>query len=269
MRTSRLKNIIILTLALVNLFLLGTLGVRQMQVYSSRRQTTEELVTLFAADGVTLDPAAVQFDDPPSALILTRSTAAEEVMAASLLGPDLTVSDEGGGIFLYTSETGQAAFRASGGFEITGQLGDSPAALCQKFCRDYGYSVPERWFDDSGSGAVTAAQYYRGYPVISCFVTFVAENGQLRSVSGTFLPDDSSATPAPTVTSVSAVTALTSFLDARRVSGAVVSEVTALYPSYEFLTTATAPMALSPAWCVVTDAGTYYVNYSANGMTFS
>ena len=47
METYRLKNIMILTLALVNVFLLGLLGLRQAQQLASQRQTAQELTALF------------------------------------------------------------------------------------------------------------------------------------------------------------------------------------------------------------------------------
>ena len=56
MESSRLKNIIILILVLLNLSLLLSLGGRQTSARSARRQSTEQLVELFAANEVTLDP---------------------------------------------------------------------------------------------------------------------------------------------------------------------------------------------------------------------
>lgn len=262
MQTSRLKNIIILILALVNLFLLGTLISRQSQEYTAHRQTAQELVALFASAGVQLDESIVRFDPPPPALSLTRSIAAEQALAAWLLGDGLTVSDEGGGIYTYASATGRAVFRASGGFEITGELGDDPAAICLEFCEKYGCQPPEDWLSDQGSGDITAVQYYNGYLVDACGVTFLAQDGQLRSVIGTFLP--TIATEQPEAAALSAASALTSFLDARRISGAVASTVTDIFPCYTFQSTAAAPMILTPTWCVVTDGGSYYVNPSSN-----
>ena len=68
---------------------------------------------------------------------------------------------------------------------------------------------------------------------------------------------------------MSAVTALTKFLNARRDSGAVVSAVTEVYLCYELQSTAAAPMSLVPAWCVVTDTGNYYVNCLTEAVTRS
>lgn len=259
MQTSRLKNIIILTLLLVNCFLLGTLGMRKMQQLSTRQQATDELIALFASDGVALSQSAIFFGAPPDALTLTRDTAGERAMAAGLLGDGLTSSDEGGGILTFTSGVGRAVFRSSGTFEITGSLGDSPALLGGEFCKAYGYAVPDAWFDASGSGSVSARLEYLGYPVEGCAATFVAEDGNLRSISGTFLPK--TYTVSQDGASLNALTALTLFLEARRTAGAVVSEVTDLYPCYTFQSN-TSSMTLTPTWCIVTDTVNYYVNCS-------
>lgn len=264
METYRLKNIIILTLLLVNAFLLGTLGMRHAQQVASRRQATEELVKLFAAEDVALSESAVSFDPPPPALTLERNAGAEKTAASSLLGEELAAADEGGGILTYTSGTGRAVFRASGAFEITGELGKNPAALGQRFCRNYDCEIPDEWFDASGSGTVTVRQLCQGYPVEDCTVTFLAENNVLRSVSGTFLPSGS--TEISGGSPLTASTALTAFLEARRTSGAVVSAVTGLYPCYE-LQNATAALTLTPVWRVATDTVDYYVNCSTGAVT--
>ncbi len=265
METYRLKNIIILTLVLVNAFLLGTLGMRQAQQVASQRQATEELVKLFADEGVTLSEAAVSFDPPPAALALERNTAAERAVAATFLGNELTAADEGGGILTYTSDRGRAVFRASGAFEITGELGRAPSALGQQFCRNHGCEFPDEWFDASGSGTVTVRQLCQGYPVEDCSVTFLAEDNVLRSLCGTFLPSNTTVSQNGD-NLLTASTALTAFLEARRTSGAVVSAVTGLYPCYELQNTASA-LTLTPTWCVVTDTVDYYVNCSTGAVT--
>lgn len=264
METYRLKNIIILTLALVNVFLLGTLGMRQAQQVASQRKTTEELVTLFAAEGVTLSESAVSFDPPPAALTLERDTAAEKSLAAVFLGDELTAADEGGGILTYTSDLGQAVFRASGAFEITGELGKRPSALGQQFCRNYGCESPDEWFDASGSGTITVRQLCQGYPVEGCSVTFLAENNVLHSISGTFLPSNCTVSQSDNL--LTASTALTAFLKARRASGAVVGAVTGLYPCYELQSTAST-LTLTPTWRLVTDTVDYFVNCSTGTVT--
>jgi len=262
---SRLKNIIILILALVNVFLLVSLSTRLLQQRSADSRSSSELVRLFQEAGITLDGDAIPTDTPPAARTLTRDTAADEKVGAFFLGSDLDTTDEGGGIFTCTSDRGSASFRSGGSFDITGRLaGDDPLDACRKFCKRFGYG--ELTFSISGSGGSAAAvQYYDGYPVVNCTVTFQVENNALVSVSGTHLPD--ARTPDGAAASMTAATALTRFLDARRESGQVVSAVTGVSLCYELQSTTAAPMTLAPAWRIATDTGTYLVNCASGAVS--
>lgn len=255
----RLKNIIILILALVNVFLLGSLVVRQTADRSSFRQAAAELSALFAADSVTLTPSAISKQTLPEGRTLSRSMELDRKVAVFLLGDAPDHADKGGGIHGYTSPRGSALFRSSGDFEAVGQLsGDSDAeSFCRRFCRTFGYEDLVLSLED-GSGTAVAVQSHNGYPVTNCTVTFTVRDGQVTALSGTHLPDAYTNTDG--TVPLSALTALTTFLEYRRSSGALVSQVTALSPCYELQSTTTAPMTLVPAWCVSTDAGNYYVN---------
>jgi hypothetical protein len=264
MATHRLKNLVILTLALANLFLLCSLGLRQAQRAAAQSRAAEELTALYAAEGVTLHAEAISFAPAPAPLSLARDNYAEKNAAESFLGENLTQSDEGGGIRVYSSPVGQAVFRASGLFEITGDLGENAALLASRFCRSYGCQLPDAWFGDMGSGSVTVNQIRQGYAVEDCTVTFYAQNHRLVGVSGTFLPVNYSA--AQNTRLLSASTALTAFLDARRTSGAVVSGVSHMVPCYQLQSSA-ATLSLSPMWRLETDTVDYYVNCITGSVT--
>lgn len=265
MERARLKNLIILILVLVNGFLLTSLLLRQRVRQASHQRAVEELVQLFSEDGIALSADKVPRNLPPAVRRLSRSTQEDQALAAALLGDSLTVSDAGGGIYLYTAENGQASFRANGVFDISGSLGDDADAVCRSFCRDYGYQGLTFSLAD-GSGTAVASQYCDGYPVTNCTVTFRIENGRLISAEGTHLP--ASYTDIDTAP-MTAVTALSRFLSARRESGAVVSAVNRVYLCYQLQSTAAEPMSLVPVWCIVTDTAYYYVNCSAGTVAHS
>ena len=67
-----LKNIIIIILVLVNGFLLGSLSMRYWSAAKAQDQMEEQLVALFASDGMELDPDIISQDAPPSSLSLSR-----------------------------------------------------------------------------------------------------------------------------------------------------------------------------------------------------
>ena len=128
MDRSRLKNIIILILVLVNGFLLASLAQRRSAERDASRRTAEQLAALFQADGMVLDARAISRDAPPDGVALSRATALEEQAAAFLLGDALTSSDQGGGIYHYAGAAGEALFRSSGSFEASGILAERDAA---------------------------------------------------------------------------------------------------------------------------------------------
>lgn len=257
----RLKNIIILILLLVNGFLLGSLALRQTSEHASRHQTMEQLASLFAADGMTLDLNGVSTEAAPSPLSLTRSTEREREAAAFFLGKNPQQTDEGGEIYSYAGKQGGVAkFRANGSFDIAGTLSDENGpALCREFCREFSYSDPIFVLDDNGTGSATADCSYNKLTVRGGTVTFTFDHGVLMAVSGTLLPENGTpdtSGPEP----LSAAAALTAFQKMRRERQVVVSSVTEVLPCYELQNTAADPMSLVPAWCVVTDTAKYYVN---------
>lgn len=227
---------------------------------SSRRQTEEQLVALFAADGITLDPRAISAEAPPSGRTLERDAVLEQRAATFLLGNGVSGSDQGGGIYAYNGSTGTALFRSNGSFDADlGTTGTLTTDDISAFCRKFSYSEPVFQIDEDGSGTAAAIQQSGGLPVFNCTVTFTFQAGLLAKVSGTLLPETGSAS-SPELEPLSAAAALTAFQKMRRESGAVVSAVTDLYPCYELQSSTAVSMSLVPAWCVVTDTAKYYVN---------
>lgn len=256
----RLKNIIILILLLVNVFLMVSLAQRRSAERDASRRTEEQLVALFAGDGMTLDPNAISGDVPPDGVSLTWDTDLEERAAGFLLGKVLTSSDQGGGIHYYAGTAGEALFRSSGGFEASGALaeGDGAEDFCREFCRAFSCDPPDIRLDETGGGVFSASALYGKLPVFNCSVTFTIENGVLTSVSGTLLPETGAAS-ATVETPLSAAGALVAFQRMRRESAAVASTVTDARLCYELQNTGAA-MSLAPAWRIVTDTEDYYVN---------
>lgn len=257
MESFRLKNIIILILALMNLCLLGLLGVRLTTGYSAQAEARQQMVQLFAAEGVSLDDGIIPGATPPAGLTLSRDPDEDEKLAGFLLGDELVMSDGGGGVTTYQSENGSAVFRSDGTFDVViEQSGETADALCRAFCRAFHYEALAFSLDGEDVSA-SAVQTYDGAPVVNCTVSFSISGGRVASVSGTHLPQ--AGQTANGNGALSALDALNAFLGTVQ-SGAVVTAVTDLYLCYELQSTTATPMALVPAWCVSTDTADYYVN---------
>lgn len=264
----RLKNIIILILSLMNVFLLASLAIREGARQSAKETAVEQLVSLFAADGITLDPDVISDETPPSSRSLTRSTDLERRAAALLLGSSLSSSDQGGGISSYSSNRGAVQFRSGGSFDASGTLcQEDPTGFCQDFCREFGYSKPVFQLDTTGSGTGTAVFLCDGLSVYNCTLTFTFYGGgpylcqrhiAAPDLHGLASDVDRSPPPPP----------WTAFQKARRETSAVVSSITDLDLCLEYQSSSTTSMSLIPAWCIVTNTGEYYVNCSTGAVTF-
>lgn len=262
----RLKNVIILILLLVNGFLLGAMAYRSTAARAAQDRSEEQLVALFAADGIALDPGVIPDQEPPAGRVLTRDAALERSAAAGLLGGNLRRSEQGG-VCSYSGTGGAALFRENGSFEAAGTLAASGGEdFCRRFCREFRYQVTAVELDEEGSGAITAFREYGGLTVANCAVTFVLERDAVISARGTLLPE-SSAEAAGSQDLLSAQAALTTFLAMRRETGAVASSITEMSLCYELQSSTAAPMSLTPSWHIVTDTVGYYVNCTTGAVS--
>lgn len=226
----------------------------------ARRTQQQELVSLFAADGMTLDPALIPTDTAVSTYALIRDETAERKAAAFLLGDNLERTTQGGGIYTYTSQQGAAAFRDTGSFDAAGSLSQENAeAFCRDFCKAFSYDTPIFTLDETGSGTATAVRLWNGTPVFNAAVTFTIDQGRVLSASGALLPETGAETSSGQKP-LSAFAALTAFQQMRHESSSVVSSITEVSLCYELQSTTAAPMALVPSWRIVTDTATFYVN---------
>ena len=226
----------------------------------ARRTQQQELVSLFAADGMTLDPALIPTDTAVSTYALIRDETAERKAATFLLGDNLERTTQGGGIYTYTSQQGAAAFRDTGSFDAAGSLSQENAeAFCRDFCKAFSYDTPIFTLDETGSGTATAVRLWNGTPVFNAAVTFTIDQGRVLSASGALLPETGAETSSGQKP-LSAFAALTAFQQMRLASSSVVSSITEVSLCYELQSTTAAPMALVPSWRIVTDTATFYVN---------
>lgn len=256
-----LKNIIILILVLVNGFLLGALILRHSASSQAQHQVEDQLVALFAADGMELSPDVISKETPPATLSLARDVERERAAAAFFLGSPVPAGDQSGDTCTYSTPAGVARFRSNGGFDIVGSLasGEEAKDLCRRFCKAFSWAEPQFSLDKNGTGTAVAACFHGKLPVFNCTVTFTFDRGTLLTVSGTLLPE-SGTTASESRKPLSAAAALTAFQQARRESYMVVSAVTGMEPGYALQGSTASALSLTPMWRIATDTADYYVN---------
>lgn len=261
METRQLKNITILILLLLNLFLLSLLLHFRLQKASSGRRLAEQLLTLYENSAVALpEEEALLNAAAPVSLSLNRDLHHEAEIAAFLLGEETEGEAQGGGIYTYTGSHGTVQFRSNGAFDYTpkGQRINAPLDFCQEFCDRFGYVEAEEITLSGENGSFSALRSVEGVPVYNASLSFLFEDGLLLSVSGSCLSPAGSAPLSGSRFTVA--DALVKFLDYRNASGVVCSAVTGVKPVYELQATAAQPMGLAAKWQVSTDTYLYYVD---------
>lgn len=265
MKTSRLKNIVIAILALVNVFLLALLAARASQERAVRRRTEEELVRLYADAGVELPAALIPRETPRLAAVdLARDQNAEASLAETILGA-CAAEDVGGGIYRYRGETGDCLFRASGSLEASLERRVSNReSFCESLFAANGYAAEFSDVQSDGTGTVSAVRMLPSGTVFNARLLLRFYRGSLIAVEGSFVP---AAEPPEGGEGLDGVTALVRCLDYSRGSGEVFTAVTDVRAGYLLQSTASAAQRLIPAWCVSTDVNRYYVNMTSGEVT--
>jgi len=255
----RLKNIVILILVFLNLFLLGMLGRHLWQERSTQLQLEEELRRLYAANDLRLAEEIDLTSPPPDSLTLSRDLTAEAAVAAFILGETAAAENQGGGIYSYTGIRGTVRFRSNGAFDYAPLRHpvDDAQDFCQSFCRSFGYRLTEQSISGQ-SGSILALQLADGAPVYNAPVSFLFEDGFLTGISGSYITlTDNSTAQASTVTRATALVRLLDYLNQR---GTVSSLVSAISPVYELQPTSASSPRLAAKWEILTDTGNYYAD---------
>ena len=112
MEWNKAKNLIILMLAAVNLFLLGNLLYLVYKNSASARSTVTELTAYLADCGIALDADLVPRENPGrKVLVVERDESQEAAAAAALLGASEAPQNAAG---VYTASDGEADIRFGG-----------------------------------------------------------------------------------------------------------------------------------------------------------
>ena len=259
MERYRLKNIIILILVFLNLFLLASLAAQKIAEHSTQRAAMEQLSSLFADDGMQLDPNIISREVPPASRAVSRDTALEKRIAEQLLDEAVTPVDQGGGISTYMAPAGTVYFRSIGIFDA---VLDKPiqdgTGFCSAFCKTFSCSAPRFDLDDSGTGTAVAYQAKERLTVYNSSIVFTLKDGAVTAVSGTLISDTDTTLPQEQEL-LTSIAALIAFQHSRQETGSVVSAITGMELCWE-LQTASGSASLTPVWHISTDTADFYVN---------
>ena len=228
MQWDKVKNVLIVILAAVNLFLLGNLGARLWQNMQREAELDSSLRTLAQGYGLTLDEDFKLPDDKElPELSVDRSRQDEEAVAAAALGDEMERAEREDGTVIFESSRGSIEWYADG--RVQG-----------RFTTEEG--MPEN--EDAALRVVNR----------TISVRFDAENHV--ALSGLWSFGIPYTTVSGSGVSCNAADALLEFISRRSAAETVLS----MEVGYRMQLDSSRRLQLTPTWKIVTDSGEYLVD---------
>ena len=259
MEWSKLKNIIILILAMVNLILGGLALFYWQREEGDQRAALENAVAILEEQGVSLSQVPEEMS--LAELLVQRDQGREEVLAAALLGETVR-EDRGAGVYRYSGEKGSVQFHSNGEFSAAFAPGAYPLdgaepeehALGVLALLDFTGRVLDSQ-QEEGQTRVTVCQLWEGAPVLSCQAVLVYEGDELTAISSGRRLNGTPYAAGDAGTCVSAASALIWFVNGVKQLGDVCNTVTSMEEGYSLTSSLTGPARMTPIWYITTDTG--------------
>jgi len=266
---SKVKNLLLLILLLVNLTLLALVVPQRLAQRRQADAAVRHLENLFASYGLTLESGVLPDQAKPlTAMELEPDSDAALTAAKALLGDELLAQDgEGRLAVTYDADGGRCTISRGGqltasltGTESSENLGSTAKELLRRMKIDAAsVSAPVR--RSAGVYELTAVQRLAGEPVFSASLVFSFRNSMLRAVDGTVHLTTGSIVSAGRERCISCNDALVAFLASRDTLGWVGGTITGVEQGYVRAETASAAVIqLTPGWLISTDTGSYWIN---------
>ncbi|MGO5027950.1 hypothetical protein [Candidatus Agathobaculum pullicola] len=263
MQWDKVKNVLIVILLVVNLFLVGNFGAKIWQNYQRSEELETDLRTLTQEYGRQLDDSfRLPKDKVLPILSIDRSRADEEAVAQAMLGEELERTEQEDGTVLFQNESGKVEWHADGTVRaecLTGaDVPDEASAalrLTRRLLSDWGLQAEDESFCADGR-MVTLTGTVAGQPVHNRQLTLrFDENGGV-AVTGLW----SFGTPYTTVrgsgVSCNAADALLEFAARAQEVG----RIDAMTAGYRMEMDSNRRLQLTPTWKITTDSGEYLVD---------
>ncbi len=265
---SKIKNIILVILAVTNLALLVLVGGQAIRGSRLLSQAREDAIQFLRNRGVEVDEEIVPQSMELRPQIVERDLAGEERAAAALLGSPMTAESRGGEVYRYFNEKGSVQFHSDSTFsaqleEGAFPLGGSRRESCLELMGKMGFQGVV--LSEEGDELVFR-QTWKGNPLFSQQVTLVCQGGNLTAMtSGRQLagrPQEDAARESITV-----ATALIGFLNGVSALGDVCNRIDMIEPGYVAAASLSGPIVLTPVWRITTDTGAYQLDTVTGGVT--
>ena len=263
MQWDKVKNVLIVILLAVNLFLMFNFGAKMWQDYQRGEELTADLRTLTQKYGMQLDDAfELPKDKVLPTLSIDRSRADEEKVAQAMLGEEAERTEQEDGTVQFQSADGKVEWHADGTVQAectTGQDAPADAAdalrLARQLLSGWGLQAEDESMQADGL-TVTMTGTVAGQPVHNRVLTLRFDEEGGVTLSGLW----SFGTPYTTVrgsgVSCNAADALLEF--ASRAQD--VQRIKTMTAGYRIEVDSNRRLQLTPTWKIGTDSGEYLVD---------
>ncbi len=262
MDAGRLKNIAIIILAALNVCFLMLIGLNRFGVQQVEDMERADIAELFNESGIIVSPEIIPYSFSASSYTVTRDRKGESAVVTALIGAAEAV-DQGGNIFYYENEKGNALFRNNGEFEVRLNFVDDGAGAGRTAARlleEINISFIDDGAEMEEHGDSRSIRYICSWderPILNCSVNLTIYAGGSavlsgRRINGTPQAEDDERT-------LDINTMLVRFLDEIKSGGHVCNRVESIELCYN-MNSAASGNVLEPVWRVVTDGGEYQVN---------
>jgi hypothetical protein len=263
MDSSKLKNIIIIVLLIINLVFAGMLVSSNAEGKSSSRQARESLAAVLQNKGITLADDVDISQEAPAEYSLRRDLDSEESAVRKLLG-SCTAYDQGGNVYFYSCNKGDARFRGTGEIEIVFDscavpTGNDAVSSAMKAAKKLGIETVE--VSDESDGDVTSVRLagcFRGSEIFNSRIEFTFSKDDLLLLVGQ-RPFDTVVGKTDSQ-ALDCATAIMRFVQLMDEQGVFFSEITEVSAGYVTSVSVSGGGVMTPAWRIKTDSGVYCIN---------
>ncbi len=266
MDKSKIKNFILILLALVNIFLLAIVlssAREEQEAEASRKKALNSVISEY---GITLNPEIVIEDTIPPLLTLQRDMDTEHDQISALIGK-CTPEDQGGNSFFYNGVNGLATFRGTGDFKImlnSGVIsrGRDPVGAAKMALKRMNLECSdiEPVVTHSGDNTtVTLCCSWNGTAIHNAKIELTFNSDYLWVIEGV-RPLDSKNSVQSSVNYPDSITILMNFLESKNQNSYIFSEINDLKIEYSMNSAISGNCTLKPVWCVVTNSGSYRID---------
>lgn len=265
MSTSKSKNIIIIALVLLNVFLVAILLVDRAEARSAMEAEIEALEGVMKQRGISLGDDIDFSVGAPLPCTILRSEKNDDKLIDNLIDYNYR-EDMGGNVIFYSSDIGQAILRGTGEISLIfndelPDMSSDHAAAAAKYMEKNGLKLFSNLAkvnaSNDGATAILPCEF-DGYCIYNSKLSFTVSGEKLMMIDGTRPFDGETSYLDEAV--IDSVSAMMCFMEIVRSDGYICSRVNGIEAGYFMNVAVSGECTLRPVWKVATDTGDIYIN---------